>query len=272
MIKKAVILAAGRGTRFYPVSKHTSKEVVLLDTKPMIAYLLEEVATAGVSEVCLVTSLRKADLNWAFEFHAKNLGLSSFTLYQEKPLGTAGALWLVKEWIGEEAFFLYYADDLWLPDLKANPRLPSTRAEQLLAAYIRFNSPILSLMEVSLFEVSRFGVISWDCADDTGKIFAIRSIREKPKPEEAPSNLALVSGMILTPGVFEAIGGILHDRNLSAKEVFLTAALDFLAKRQPVYGCFLSGEWVDVGTLEDYPRAFVRMVRYRHEVARASRG
>lgn len=263
MITKAVILAAGRGTRFYPVSGHTSKEVVLLDAKPMIAHLLEEVATAGIKEVCLVTSLRKADLNWAFEFHAKRLGLGFFTLYQQKPQGTARALWLAKDWIEEEPFFLYYADDLWLPDLKSGPLVAATRAWQLFSAYLRLkeNWSVLSLMRVSPLEVDRFGIVSWDHGDGTG-IFAIRSIREKPKPEEAPSDLALVSGMILRPNIFEVIMEVLRGHSGSS-EIFLTEALNLLASREPLYGCLLAGEWIDVGTLEDYPRAFIRMVRWR---------
>lgn len=234
----------------------------------MLGYILDELVSAGVVEVFLISAPGKEKLESYFQDRSKELGLRWALDHQAEPRGTADAVWQARAWVEDEPFFLYYGDDLWLPDLKSNPLVASTRAQQLLAAYLRLkaNWSVLSLMEVGSTEVSRFGVISWDHTDESGRIFAVRSLVEKPKPEDAPSTFALVSGMILKPSIFKTIEVVLHNHSGSA-EAYLTSALDLLTREQQVYGCLLSGEWVDVGTLEDYPRAFIRMVRWKYRKA-----
>lgn len=260
MIRKAIFLAAGRGSRFQPLSNFIPKELLPLFKTPLIGYLLQEVAAVKVEEVILVSSPQKEALDRYFVYRAEELGLSSTIVYQSRPAGTADAVWRVKNYVEDEPFFLYYCDELYLSDLDEDGVQRYGRSEQLLAAYLEVGASIISLLPVEKRDVERFGIARIDRPIRTD-LLVLAGVVEKPQPSEAPSLLASVSGMVLGPDVFWALREILK-RDPSGGEFYLTNALNLLAQTSGarVHGCVLTGgEWVDIGTLDMYPSAFKRV-------------
>lgn len=266
MIRKAVFLAAGRGTRFNPVSQFIPKEIVPLCKTPLLGYLLEEVYQAEVSEVVLVSSPGKETLDRYFTYKASELLLSPSVVYQDRPLGPADATWKVRDLVGEEPFFLYYCDELFLPEIAGGYVAGLWRSQQLLAAYLETSSPVLSLMPVDPSAVSRFGIVEVSRFVREGELALLSGIVEKPNRSKAPSTLASMAGMILDKDVFWAINEVLKSRS-KRKEVYLPDALNLLMQEgKSIYGrILLEGEWVDVGTLDSYPPAFERVTAWELE-------
>ncbi|GMR18938.1 MAG: UTP--glucose-1-phosphate uridylyltransferase GalU [Patescibacteria group bacterium] len=266
MIKKAVFLAGGVGSRFQPLSRFIPKELVLLCRTPLIGYLLEEIYRAGVLEVVLISSPGKEALDRYFTYRAGELRLTPAIVYQDKPLGTADAIWRVREIVGEEQFFLYYSADLFLPKVAKREIIGLWRSQQLLAAYLETASPVLSLRSVPISDVSRFGIVAIDRFVREGELALLSGIVEKPDSAKAPSLLASIGGMILDKDVFWAINEVLKSRS-KGSEAYLSNALNLLLQEgKSIYGqILLDGEWVDVGTLTSYPTAFERVVAWELE-------
>jgi len=266
MIRKAVFLAAGRGTRFNPVSQFIPKELIILCKTPLVGYLLEEISQAAVSEVILVSSPGKEALDRYFTYRAEELCLSPTIVYQNNPLGTADATWKVGSFVEEEPFFLYYCDDLFLPKVVKGEVVGLWRSQQLLASYLEKSNPVLSLMMVDYSDVSRFGIVEVDQFVRNGELALLSGIVEKPALIETPSLLASVGGMILDKDIFWAINEITKtiDKGI---ETYLTDALNLLMQEgKSVYGrVLLEGEWLDVGILDSYPAAFGHMVDWELE-------
>lgn len=249
MVKAAVFLAAGEGKRFDPISQFIPKELLLLGRIPVLGWLVREVVNAGVMEVVLVSAPGKRSLEKYFRRLAKEYGLRAKVVRQQEPLGTADAVFKAQKYLRWKPFLVYYCDEVWLGE-------PS-RAQQLLEAYREIERPICAVVRVDDRQLlSRLGVIKKGREERPG-LFIIERIVEKPKGK-SPSNLALVSGMVLEPSIFEAIEEAIL-RVPGEREVYLTDALNLLCRTVVVYALELEGEWVDAGTLERYPQAFVQM-------------
>ena len=254
-IRKAVIPAAGLGTRFLPVTKAVPKELLPLFDKPLIQYAVEEAVSSGIEEIILVTSEDKEPLERYFQPHPQleeslrgkvspellgeverlgKLARVSF-VRQEQPLGLGHAVLTAREQVGDEAFAVILPDDVIFH------RTPALA--QMLEVYHRRGDGVIAVEEVPSERVSSYGVIDPESLSE-GE-YRIRGLVEKPPPEEAPSNLAIVGRYILPPEVFSA----LQRTTPGAKgEIQLTDGLALLLESHHLFAYRLNGERHDGGT------------------------
>ena len=254
-IRKAVIPAAGLGTRFLPVTKAVPKELLPLFDKPLIQYAVEEAVHSGIEEIILVTSEDKEPLERYFQPHPQleeslqgkvspemleeverlgKLARVSF-VRQEQPLGLGHAVLTAREQVGDEAFAVILPDDVVFHEMPA--------LAQMLEVYNRRGAGVIAVEEVPSERVSSYGVIDPESLSE-GE-YRIRGLVEKPSPEEAPSNLAIVGRYILPPAVFHA----LERTTPGAKgEIQLTDGLALLLESHHLFAYKLNGERHDGGT------------------------
>ena len=254
-IRKAVIPAAGLGTRFLPVTKAVPKELLPLFDKPLIQYAVEEAVHSGIEEIILVTSEDKEPLERYFQPHPQleeslqgkvspellgeverlgKLARVSF-VRQEQPLGLGHAVLTAREQVGDEAFAVILPDDVIFHETPA--------LAQMLEVYHRREDGVIAVEEVPSERVSSYGVIDPEFLSE-GE-YRIRGLVEKPSPEEAPSNLAIVGRYILPPAVFHA----LERTTPGAKgEIQLTDGLALLLESHHLFAYRLNGERHDGGT------------------------
>ncbi len=253
-VRRGVILAAGFGTRFLPATKAIPKEMLPLLDRPVVQHIVEEAAAAGVRELVMVISPGKEalaqhfapspELERALEARGDGPRLQELQrisglariafVYQEGRLGTGHAL-LQARWLLEgQPFALFYADDV----VAAHP----PAIGQLVEAFHHLGGPVLGLVEVERDEVSRYGVIDGEPLESGD--FLVRATVEKPEPQEAPSTLAVIGRMVLTPDIFPALEETPPGR---AGEIWLTDGLARLCRQRPVYGRRLQGRWLDTG-------------------------
>jgi len=250
---KAVIPAAGFGTRFLPATKAIPKEMLPVCGKPAIQWVVEEAYQAGLREVVFVVSRGKACLEDHFcpspelEGFLRERGklelaerlraipqVRIISVRQHLPLGLGHAVWCARHAVGREPFCVLLPDDLVCSD--SQPCIG-----QLLGIYRRESLPVVALRRVIGEEVRLYGVVEAEPLG--GGVHRIRSVVEKPSPEEAPSDLAIVGRYVLVPEVFE----VLERTPPSRGEVQLTDALQELAVGQGLLGYEFEGERYDVG-------------------------
>lgn len=215
-IRKAVFPAAGLGTRFLPATKASPKEMLPLVDKPLIQYVVEEAVESGIESIVIVTGRDKSaienhfDISYELEETLKERGKTevfeqvrqvaeiakiSYTR-QKQPLGLAHAIYQAKDFVENEPFAVMLPDDIM-----DSPQKPALR--QLIDVYEKYEAPVFATMQIKDETISRFGVI--DGEEIEPGIYKIRNIVEKPKYEEAPSDLAVIGRYIFTPDLFNAI-------------------------------------------------------------------
>ncbi len=259
MIRKAVIPAAGLGTRFLPVSKSQPKEMLPIVDKPVIQYVIEEAADAGLRDVLMVIGKSKRAIEEHFDrnFELENAlaargreaeleairRISTIArmhfVWQRELNGLGDAVSYARDHVANEAFAVLLGDTL----IESDP--PLTR--QLVEVYERFRDPVVVLEEVPREKVHRYGVISG--TEIEPGLFRIDDLVEKPEPENAPSNLAIAGRYVLTPEIFEHIDATPRGKN---NEVQLTDALRSMVKNRPMYGLKLNGKRYDIGNRLDF--------------------
>lgn len=265
MIKKAVILVGGLGTRFLPLTKTTPKEMLPLVDKPIIHYVLEEVVEAGIEEVIFVLSPRnrmvldyveeRPELRSLLKRRGQlkrveqldivsNLvdGLKISSVVQENPLGNGHALLQARREVGDEPFVLIFSDDVfWGKELPL---------EQLIDVYKGAKKPILGLVEVEKGEVESYGVVEKE--DLARNLYRVKGCVEKPKKEEAPSRLAMVGRYILEPNIFS----FLEETEVQDDEIFLTNAFPLALKAgKSIYGTRIKSRWLKCGSKKGWLEA-----------------
>lgn len=265
-VTKAVIAAAGMGTRFLPQTKAMPKEMLPIIDKPIIQKIVEDAVSAGVEDIIIVTSSKKRAIEDHFdedvhlEARLKRNGkisaaaqvneiarLANFVYVRQKGehIGNAVPLINASHLIHDEPFFYFYADDFF--DAK------ETAAKQMLRAYKKTGKTILPLVEIEPSKSSNYGVVKPKNQKDS-EILEIDSIVEKPNPEDAPSNLASVHGYLFSPDIL----GLLRKIPLSSRgELEIQWAIDKLAKAGLVAGVKIKGEWRDAGNKEGYIYAII---------------
>ncbi len=278
-VRRGVILAAGFGTRFLPATKAIPKEMLPLLDRPVVQHIVEEAAAAGVRELVMVISPGKEALAQHFArspeleqaLHARGDGPKLEELeriagmariafvYQEGRLGTGHALLQARWLLDGAAFALFYADDVVVADPPA--------IGQLVEAHRRLDGPVLGLVEVAREEVSRYGVVEGEPLG--GDDFRVRSTVEKPEPDEAPSTLAVIGRMVLTPDIFPVLEETPPGR---AGEVWLTDGLARLCQRRPLYGRRLRGRWLDTGNPQGLLEASLWLAARDPALARRLKG
>jgi len=274
IIRKAVIPAAGLGTRFLPATKAMPKEMLPVIDKPVIQFVIEEAINAGITDILIITGRGKRsiedhfdhcpELENALEKKGKNKELENLRnisemanvhyIRQKEPLGLGHAILCAKNHIGNEPFVVMLGDDFYMS------KVPHVR--QLIDNYNRLGSSVLSVKEVPPKDTSRYGIIDGQKIDD--KTILVKSIIEKPTPEKAPSNTAWMGRAILTPEIF---GFLEKTKPGVGGEIQLTDAIKQMCKTQKVYAFYYEGKRYDVGTVMEYLKAIIEYGLTREDLS-----
>jgi UTP--glucose-1-phosphate uridylyltransferase len=261
-VKKAVIPAAGFGTRFLPATKVVPKELLPIVDKPTIQYIMEEVAAAGIEEVILITGREKGsiedhfDTSTELENHLKKKGkedllrmvreisemVTLVSVRQKEPLGLGHAILCAKRTVGEEPFAVLLGDDL------IDAKIPCIK--QMIDVYQEMDGALIAIQKVPRSETHLYGIIKGKRVKE--RVYRIEEMVEKPKQGRAPSNLAIIGRYILPPQIF----GILEKVSPDVKgEIQLTDGLRELSQRLPVFGYEFFGDRYDAGDKLGYLQA-----------------
>lgn len=253
-VKKAIIPAAGLGTRFLPATKAMAKEMLPIVDKPTIQFIVEEAIASGIEDILIVTGKAKRpiedhfDSNIELEMNLKEkgktellqlvtetTGLNLHFIRQSHPLGLGHAVLQAKSFVGNEPFVVMLGDDLM------EDKVPLTR--QLMDNYESTHASTIAVMDVPREDVSKYGIIN--PGEEVEKnLFNVINFVEKPDIEDAPSNMAIIGRYLLTPEIFN----ILENQHPGAgNEIQLTDAIDTLNKTQRVFAHRFTGTRYDVG-------------------------
>ena len=255
IIKKAVITAAGWGTRFLPVTKSQPKEMLPLLDKPIIQYSVEEVIACGIELVVIVTAFGKRaiedyfDCNYELEQVLAGKGETKLLesvrrssnmvdigyIRQKEQSGLGHAVLTAKNMIGNGPFALLLPDDLFEKKEEV--------LSNMIQIYEKYGCAVLALKQVTEEEIGRYGIISGKKVGE--RIYRVTDLVEKPSPEDAPSNLAIMGRYVLVPEIFKVLENTRPGKN---GEIQLTDALRTLLQNQPIYGYEFEGERYDAGT------------------------
>lgn len=253
-IRKAVIPAAGLGTRFLPATKAQPKEMLPIVDKPTIQYIVEEAVASGIESIVIITGRSKRAIEDHFdksielelELNKKekcdllklvdDIANMVNVMYvrQKEPLGLGHAILTAKDFIGNEPFGVILGDDIVAG---GKPAL-----KQLMDAYGECGSTVLGVQRVAIEDTDKYGVIATD--DNEGKLHRVTDLVEKPGAEDAPSDIAILGRYILTPGIFEAIE---NTKPGKGGEIQLTDALRILCGTEDMYAYEFEGKRYDVG-------------------------
>ena len=275
-IRKAVIPAAGLGTRFLPVTKSVPKELLPILDKPMLQYVVEEAAEAGIEQVIIVISPGKESIASYFQpqpdldsrlsdspelldkvRHASNLARVSFVI-QEQPLGLGHAVLTAREAVGDEPFVVILPDDIVV-------HTPGVVA-QMVEVSQRYNAGVVAVEPMPWETVQNYGVV--DAVSAGERLHKIRGLVEKPKREDAPSNLSIVGRYILPPEIFQC----LERTKPGAKgEIQLTDGLLMLLEQAELFAYEFLGTRYDGGTPMGLLRASLEFALARDDTREATR-
>jgi len=274
-VRKAVFPAAGLGTRFLPATKASPKEMLPLVDKPLIQYGVEEVVNSGINNVIIVTGRGKAaiedhfDISYELEqlLESKNKtellkvaqqisDLADISYVRQKQaLGLGHAVLRAKELVGHEPFAVVLSDDI------IASKTPCI--QQLVDVYSQYGGSVLALMEVPKDQISAYGVVDATPVNGSDSLFTINNMVEKPKAEDAPSNLAIIGRYVLTPEIFSCIESIEPG---SGGEIQLTDAMKYMLKTKPIYGLKFEGKRYDAGDKFGFLKATVEFALEREDL------
>ena len=266
-VRKAVIPAAGLGTRFLPATKALAKEMLPIVDKPTIQFIVEEALASGIEDILVVTGKSKRsiedhfDSNFELEYNLKEKGKTDLLrlvdestgirlhfIRQSHPRGLGAAVLQAKAFVGNEPFVVLLGDDLM--DINGTD-YPLTK--QLIDDYEATHASTIAVMPVPHEEVSAYGVIAPQGEGING-LYSVETFVEKPNPEDAPSDLAIIGRYLLTPEIFD----LLEKQEPGAgNEVQLTDAIDALNKTQRVFAREFKGKRYDVGDKYAYMKTSI---------------
>jgi UTP--glucose-1-phosphate uridylyltransferase len=271
-VKKAVFPVAGLGTRFLPATKSSPKEMLPLIDKPLVQYVVEEAVASGIEQILFVTGRGKRaledyfDISFELEALLQEKGkekafkeirdiaemVKIFYVRQKQALGLGHAILCAREFVGDEPFAVLLGDDI------IDGEKPCLA--QLLEVYRKYRGTVLALEQVPMENISAYGCVRANRISE--RIFEVVDMVEKPKREEAPSDLAIIGRYILTPGIFS----ILETQEPGkGGEIQLTDAIRTLLKEEAVYGCQFEGVRHDCGDKLGFLKATVDLALKRQE-------
>ncbi|ALV22741.1 UTP--glucose-1-phosphate uridylyltransferase GalU [Carnobacterium antarcticum] len=277
-VRKAVIPAAGLGTRFLPATKAMAKEMLPIVDKPTIQFIVEEAINSGIEDILIVTGKSKRPIEDHFdsnpeleenlkakdklallELVEETTGLNLFFVRQSYPKGLGHAVLQAKAFVGNEPFVVMLGDDLM------EDEVPLTK--QLINGYDKTHASNIAVMKVPHEDTSKYGIIDPEAqVDET--TYNVRRFVEKPNPEDAPSDLAIIGRYLLTPEIFE----ILEKQEPGAGgEIQLTDAIDTLNKTQRVFAHEFKGTRYDVGDKFGFLKTSIQYGLKHNEVKDALR-
>ncbi len=275
-IKKAVIPAAGLGTRFLPATKAQPKEMLPIVDKPTIQYIVEEAINAGIESILIITGRGKRniedhfDKSYELESELKRKGNNSmlsmvedishlvnvFYVRQKEAMGLGHAIGCARDFVGNEPFAVLLGDDVVVSEQPA--------IGQLMEVYEKRGASVLGVQRVDKADVDKYGVI--DPANDIngGRLHEVKDLVEKPSTDEAPSNLAILGRYIITPEIFDILAVQQPGKN---GEIQLTDALKTLTNLQGMYAYEFEGKRYDVGDKLGFLKATVEFALCRDDLS-----
>ncbi|WP_250675293.1 UTP--glucose-1-phosphate uridylyltransferase GalU [Paraclostridium ghonii] len=253
-VKKAIIPAAGLGTRFLPATKSQPKEMLPIVDKPTLQYIIEEAINSGIEEILIITGRNKKSIEDHFdksvelELELQQKGKTEMLemvqeisnmvnihyIRQKEPKGLGHAIHCAKSFIGDEPFAVLLGDDIVDSDAPC--------LKQLIDAYDEYKTSILGVQEVAKEDTNKYGIL--DCKYIEDRIYKVKDMVEKPNIEEAPSNVAILGRYIITPAIFEILENQAPGKG---GEIQLTDALKTLAQHEAIYAYNFEGRRYDVG-------------------------
>lgn len=272
-IKKAIIPAAGLGTRFLPATKAQPKEMLPIVDKPTIQFIIEEAIDSGIEDILIITGRGKRAIEDHFDksFELEevlekkgNIELldqvrqiadmaNIHYIRQKEPKGLGHAIYCAKSFIGDEPFAVLLGDDI----VKA--QVPCLK--QMIDIHSEYSTSILGVQHVPLEDVSKYGIISGEQIDD--RVYKVSTLVEKPEKDQAPSDLAILGRYIIYPSIFKYLEKAKPGKN---GEIQLTDALCQLAKSEPMYAYDFEGKRYDVGQKLGFLKATVEFALEREEL------
>ncbi len=278
-IRKAVIPAAGFGTRFLPQTKAMPKEMLPIVDKPVIQYVVEELVASGITDIVIVTGWHKRSIEDHFDYPneliqtlkeqgksnlidevKRTAELANFIYIRQKgPYGNGTPVLCAKSIIGDEPFVAIWGDEFMY---SAPPR-----TKQCIEVFEKYGDPVISAVRVPKEDVSRYGIV--EATNVEKNIWQIKKLLEKPALDEAPSNLAAHGCYVLTPDIFPALEAVKPGRG---GEIWLTDAIKDLMKVRPVYACEVKdAKYYDTGNKLEYLKTVIEFALTHKELNGAFR-
>ena len=272
-VKKAIIPAAGLGTRFLPATKAQPKEMLPIVDKPTIQYIIEEAVASGIEEILIITGRNKRaiedhfDKSIELEQQLQNTGKDDllkmvedisnmadiYYIRQKEPKGLGHAIGCARTFVGNEPFAVMLGDDV------VDSEVPCLK--QLIDCFNEYKTTILGVQEVPSQDVYKYGIIKGMYIED--RVYKVKDLIEKPKVEEAPSNVAILGRYIITPQIFD----ILQNTNPGkGGEIQLTDALRTLANQEAMYAYAFQGRRYEVGDKLGFLEATVEFALKRQDL------
>jgi UTP--glucose-1-phosphate uridylyltransferase len=272
-IRKAIIPAAGLGTRFLPATKAQPKEMLPVVDKPTLQYIIEEAVHSGIEEILIITGRNKTSIENHFdksvelELELERKGKNELLvevkkisdmanihyIRQKEPKGLGHAIYCAKSFIGQEPFAVLLGDDI------VYARKPCLK--QMIEVYDRYQSSILGVQEVEREDVSKYGIVDGVKLEE--RVFRVKGLVEKPDVEKAPSRIAILGRYIISPAIFEILA---HTRPGKGGEIQLTDALQELAQKEAIYAYIFEGRRYDVGNRQGFLEATVEYALRREDL------
>jgi UTP--glucose-1-phosphate uridylyltransferase len=272
-VTKAVIPAAGLGTRFLPATKAQPKEMLPVVDKPAIQYVVEEAVAAGIDDILIITGRGKRsiedhfDRQFELEYFLQEKGKHAdfdqvvdiaeladiHYVRQGEPLGLGHAVSVARKHVGDQPFVVMLGDEFMASD---SPLLPG-----MIETHVQFGRSVIALQEVPIEEISRYGCVSPEHLGD--QLVRILDLVEKPQPADAPSNLAVIGRYVFTPEIFEKLDQV---KPGVGGEIQLTDAVAMLLADQAVYGYVVEKGRYDTGTVIDYLKTTVELALERADL------
>ncbi len=272
-IKKAIIPAAGLGTRFLPATKSIPKEMLPIVDKPTIQYIVEEVISSGIEDLLIITGRNKGSIEEHFdraielecnleknkkedlldEVRKISKMVNIHTVRQKDPKGLGHAVYCAKSFVNNEPFAVLLGDDI------VDSRVPCLK--QMIDVYEEYNASILGVQEVARENVNKYGIVSGDKVNE--RIYTVNDLVEKPDIHKAPTNIAILGRYIITPEIFKILE---NTKKGVGGEIQLTDGLKELAKIQKMYAYIFDGKRYDVGSKIGFLEATVDFALKRDDL------
>lgn len=273
-IHKAIIPAAGLGTRFLPATKAQPKEMLPVVDKPTLQYIIEEAVESGIKEILIITGRNKKSIEDHFDKSVElELELEAKGKYklleevrrisnmvdihyirQKEPKGLGHAIYCAKSFIGNEPFAVLLGDDIVY-----SPEKPCLK--QMMEAYSRYETSILGVQQVVDEDIGKYGIV--DGKPIEGRVYKVNSLVEKPTLDEAPSDIAIMGRYVISPAIFEILE---HTKPGKGGEIQLTDALKVLAGQEAMYAYNFEGKRYDVGDKQGFLQATVEFALRREDL------
>lgn len=272
-VRKAVIPAAGLGTRFLPATKAQPKEMLPIVDKPTLQYIIEEAVASGIEEILIITGRNKKSIEDHFdkavelELELENKGkkdlleivqgisnmINIHYIRQKEPKGLGDAIYCARHFIGDEPFAVMLGDDI------VDNEVPCLK--QLMDAYEEYRTTILGVQKVDMKDTDKYGIIAAKHIED--RVYKVKDLVEKPEPGKAPSNIAILGRYIITPEIFEILEDLPEGKG---GEIQLTDALKELSRKEAMYAYNFQGRRYDVGDKLGFLEATVDFALKRPEL------